>query len=57
MKTFTNNTDAKWIVRDRDLNWEADCAFFHEIDARIYVEEFNSHPDVNREKLKVFYEA
>ncbi len=56
MPTFTNTYDAKWIVRDRDLGWEVDCAFENETAARAYVEEFNSHPEVMRERLKVFCE-
>lgn len=45
---------AKWEVRNRDNNWQVEYYFHTELEARIFTEEWNSHPDVMREQMKVF---
>ncbi|WP_288588709.1 hypothetical protein [uncultured Methylobacterium sp.] len=49
-----NTIGAEWLVKNRDLNWEVEGAFYTELEARIWCEEWNSHPEVNREQMKVF---
>ena len=44
----------KFWVKNRDLNWEVEGGFTTELAARIWCEEWNSHPDVMREQMKVF---
>ncbi len=44
----------KFWVKNRDLNWEVEGGFYTELAARIFCEEWNSHPNVMREQMKVF---
>ena len=56
-KTPTGLVKNAWVVRNRDTGFGFVISYKDELDARIFAEEVNSSPEVNREQMKVFFEG